>query len=195
MSSITIDTEDGQISCPDPAVTNPLQSTGFVLTITKFPELSFWCKTVTIPTNTANEAVQETRFAPIYRPGTRPEFSTLNITFTIDANMDNYCALVDWLTMISTAESNDDIINWTQRYPQCNVGKDADYPDLVSDGTIIVYGAQQMPVRAITLRNLFPTSVDGFEISEENTETTYITATASFRFFGKPVIGNRLTLK
>lgn len=195
MSSRTVDIEEGMISCPDPAVTNPLQSTGFNLTIVKFPELSFWCKNVTIPSNTLSEATQETPFAPIYHPGTRPEFSTLNITFTVDAHMDNYTALVDWLTMIGSAESSEDVNLWKQKYPQVFVGRDVDHPDLTSDGTLIVYGAGQLPVRAITMRSLFPTNVEGFEVTEETTETTYITATASFRYIGKPIIGDLLTLK
>ena len=195
MSTIAIDSELGEISCPDPAVTNPLQSTGFNLTIVKFPELSFWCKTVTIPTNTLSEAIQETPLTPIYHPGTRPEFSTLNITFTVDANIDNYTAIIDWLTMIGTAESSEDIVKWKQKYPLCFPNKDVDYPDLTSDGTLIVYGAGQKPVRAITFRALFPVNVEGFEITEENTETTYITASASFRFVGKPKIGELLTVK
>lgn len=195
MSSITVDTGEGVISCPDPAVTNPLQSTGFNLQIVKFPELSFWCKSVTLPTITLGEAQQETPFMAVYIPGTRPEFTTLNITFTVDADMSNYTAINDWITLIGFAESTDDLNQWKQKYPENETGIDPNSPRLTSDGTIVVYGANQMPVRAITFRDLFPVSLDGFEINEETTETTYITATASFRFVGKPLISNRLTLK
>lgn len=194
MSSYTVDIGDATISCPDPSVTNPLQSTGFNLTIVKFPELSFWCKSVTLPTITLGEAIQDTPFMAVYQPGTRPEFTTLNITFTVDAEMNNYTAINDWITLIGFAESTNDITEWKTKYPEVDIGPDPNSPRLTSDGTVIVYGAGQKPVRAITFRDLFPVSLDGFEINEENSETTYITATATFRFVGKPKIGPLLTL-
>lgn len=182
------------ISCPSPAVTNPLQSTGFILRIVKFPELSFWAKNVTLPTVSVTEAVQESPFMTIHYPGTKPDFTPLNLTFTVDANMDNYTALYDWLTLISFAESSDDIATWKQRYPQIEIGEDPTAPNLVSDGTLTVIGAGNVSVRNITFRNMFPVSLDGFEINEESTETTYIQATASFRFMGKPLISDLLTV-
>ena len=194
MGTLTVDVDESAISCPDPSVTNPLQSTGFVLQIVKFPELSFWCKNITIPTITLGEAIQETPFMAVYQPGTRPEFTTLNIQFMLDANMDNYTALNDWITLIGFAESTDDITEWKQKYPDVEIGIDPNSPRLTSDGTVIVYGAGQKPVRSISFRDMFPVSLDGFEINEENSETTYITATATFRFVGKPKIGPLLTL-
>ena len=194
MTSYTLTVDGETISCPDPSVTNPLQSTGFILKINKFPELSFWSKNVTIPTITLSEAIQETPFMPVYQVGTRPEFTTLNVTFTVDADMANYTAINDWLTLIGFAESTDDLSIWKAKYPQQEVGVDPNTPRLTSDGTLIVYGAGQLPVRAIKFRDLFPVTLDGFEINEENSETTYIQCTASFRFTGKPIIGERLTL-
>lgn len=193
--SYTVTVDGETISCPDPAVTNPLQSTGFVLQIVKFPELSFWSKTATLPTVTVGEAIQETPFMPVYQPGTRPEFTTLNIAFTVDADMANYVAVYNWLTLIGFAESSNDIRTWRQKYPNAfSTEIDPNSPDLTSDGTLIVYGAGQMPVRAIKFRDMFPVSIDGFELSEENNETAYITCSVSFRFVGKPIIGERLTL-
>lgn len=180
------------ITCPSPSTTNALQSTGFLLRITKLPELSFWCKIATIPSVVANEVVQETPYMQVFRPGTRPDFTTFNISFTIDENMDNYTALYDWLTLITFAESGDDLQMWKQKYPQFEIGLDPSSPNLVSDGSLTVMGANGDSVRTITFRDMFPVSLDGFEINEENTDTTYLTANASFRYVGKMIISDRI---
>ena len=73
--------------CPNPSVVNPLQSTGFILNIAKIPEISFWCKSVTIPSITLGEATHETPFTVLYQPGTRPEFTGLNVSILVDAEM------------------------------------------------------------------------------------------------------------
>lgn len=186
----------GNISCPDPSETNPLQLTGFLLTIAKIPNITYWCKSVTIPSYTSPEAIQETPLSPVYWPGTRPEMSTLNITFTIDAGMENYEAVANWLTLISTAQSMDDIKKWKNTVLEHFIkehGKDPSSPNLTSDGSLIVYGAGNVPVRALTFKELFPISLDGFEITEDTSEVVHVAANASFRFTGTPSIGNRLS--
>lgn len=180
--------------CPNPSVVNPLQSTGFILNIAKIPEISFWCKSVTIPSITLGEATHETPFTVLYQPGTRPEFTGLNVSILVDAEMNNYAAMYEWMTLIGFAETTDDINQWKRRFIDQSGKNDANIPPLVSDGFLDIIGGNQKPVRRLKFRDMWPTSIDGFEISEDTTETTYLTFQVSLRFTGKPVLTDFLQL-
>lgn len=180
--------------CPNPSVVNPLQSTGFILNIVKIPQISFWCKNVTLPSMTLGEASQESPFTVIYQPGTRPEFTSLNVSIMVDAEMNNYAALYEWLTLIGFAETEKDISQWKTKFIDTSAFNDNNFPSLVSDGFLDIIGGNKKTVRRISFRDLWPTSLDGFELTEETTETTYLTFQASFRFVGKPVLSDFLQL-
>ena len=192
MGAYIVNIDDVPLSCPDPAATNPLYSTGFNLRINKFPELSFWCKNVTLPSISLPIASQESMHMIINHVGSKPEIGSLDIEFTIDENMDNYAAIMDWILLISTAESAADIMTFRKKFNDTLRPHDHDYRELTSDASLIVYGAGQKPIRAITFRDMWPSQVGGFQIVEDNTESNTITASASFQFIGKPILSKRI---
>lgn len=174
-------------TCPQPEVINPLQSTGFVFKIAKIPSISYWCKNVTIPNLSLAPAIQNTPFMDIKHPGTLVEQDQITITFTIDEKMNNYAALYEWITLIGFMEKSTDIAQWKQKFAQFNLPTehDIDWPDLVSDAVLIIKGANGKDVRQIKFRDIWITNLEGFQLSEETSETTYITCNASFHVLGK----------
>ncbi len=182
-------------SCPNPSVINPLVSTGFVIQFSRFKNLTLFAKAVTIPPVSLNSANQATRHVAIKHPGTIPEVSSLQFEYTIDANLDNFVTLYDWITLIGVAESGGDISSFIKKYPSFlpENKKDVDFPDLVSDAYVTVFGESQKPVRLLTFRSCYPTNVEGFQVREDTTETTYLTGNATFDFFGKYLISDLMS--
>lgn len=194
----SLEMETGELiptKCPDPDPINPLQSMGFVLKFTKLPSVSYWCKNASVPTVTTNEVTQENRFTPIFRPGTRPTFDALNVTFTVDEKMNNYADAYEWLKLISLYEDSGNLTTWKQKWAdlfKCDIKKDIDFPDLCSDATLTIIGANNKPVRTFTFRDCFITSLGSMQFTEETSETVYVTCDATFRYVGGFVLSDCL---
>lgn len=185
------------LSCPDPSVVNPLISTGFILRFDRFPELSLFCKSVTLPSISLNPAIQTSRLMNINHVGMIPEVSPLQVEYMIDAEMNNYYKIYEWITMISNSDRTDMVREWVKNNPLVENSEkkiDNDYPHLSSDATLSVMGQNNKEVRFFKFRDCSPTTMEGFNITEETGETTYITSTASFAFVGIPLLSD-LTMK
>lgn len=173
-------------SCPTPSVVNPLQVTGFELKITKLPELSFWIKNATLPSISLTETRQATPFEDIPHLGDKVEVGQFSITFTVDEKMNNYQALYDWIRLIGFAESYDDLAQWKNKWYDVGVsGKDSDY-GLTSDASLSIKGVNGATVRVLTFKDLWVTELSGIQLTDESSETTYVTCDATFRFKGMP---------
>lgn len=182
------------ISCPDPSVVNPLISTGFILKFDRFPELSLFCKNITLPEVSLNPAIQTSRLMNINHPGLIPEVSQLQVEYTIDAEMNNYYRVYEWLTMTSNSDDTGMVRRFLEKYPRSSLNmekrRDYDYPDLSSDAELTVMGENGREVRRFTFRDCTPTNCGGFTISEETSDSTYLTSTASFAFVGIPILSD-----
>lgn len=171
-------------TCPSPSVTNPLQVTGFEFKITSIPEMSFWIKNATIPNISLQETLQSTPFENIPHIGDKVEVGQLQITFTVDEKMNNYQALYDWIRLTGFAESYDDLRVWRSRQlDSSTLGVDSDYA-LTSDAHLSIKGVNQQTVRVITFKDLWITELGGLQLTDEASETTYVTCDATFRFKG-----------
>lgn len=173
---------DVSLSCPNPSVINALEITGFELRIVKIPELSFWIKNANLPSISLNETSQATPFHNVAHVGDKAEMTDLSITFQVDELMNNYVALYDWIRLISFAHSYKDIPTWKSKWYDGNVSnKDDDYA-LVSDATLIVMGGNSKPIRTITFKDMWISSLGSINVVDDVSETTYVTCDATFKF-------------
>ena len=86
-----------KLTCPFPANINPLSSGGFKLSIQKAPNVQFWCNEANLPGMSIGAATQATPFSLVRTPGETVDYDTLNIQFLIDASMENYYELWNWV--------------------------------------------------------------------------------------------------
>ena len=173
---------DIDITCPNPSVINPLEITGFELRITKIPELSFWVKTANLPSINLNETQQATPFMNVAHVGDKPEISELTITFQVDAHMNNYVALYDWIRLISFSRSYGDIPKWKSKWFDGTITNNDDDYGLVSDATLVVMGGNSTPIRTLTFHDMWINSLGTLSVVDDTSETTYVTCDASFKF-------------
>ena len=125
--------------------------------------------------------------------GDKLTFETLNITFLVDEELQNYREIWDWLVGIGAPKKHS---QWTSilskgdgavrtfATPDADTRTKATYDEsnLYSDSTLIVYSSKNQPKVNIHFKNMFPTNLSSLEYSQELTDVEYFKATASFRY-------------
>ena len=73
---------------------SPIQ---FRFKCTKLPEVEFTCQTANIPGISLGGATQPTPLVDVPIPGDKINYDSLDITFLVDENLNNYKEIHDWL--------------------------------------------------------------------------------------------------
>ena len=73
---------------------SPIQ---FRFKCTKLPEVEFFCQTANVPGISLGDATFATSLKDISIPGDTVVYSSLDMTFLVDENLNNYKEIHDWL--------------------------------------------------------------------------------------------------
>ena len=168
------------LSCPIPNNINPLQSNGFLFSIHKLPEISFFCQEVSIPTISLPAAEISTSLSSTPQPGDMLDFGVLSITFLIDEDMINYTAIYEWLIGLGFPKLHQQFPNWISQHK--SFPRDKDGPASMSDGILQVLNSSNNPVKTIMFYDMFPTSIQSLQLQSTSNDTTYLAGTATFRY-------------
>jgi hypothetical protein len=175
-------------NCPIPNNINPLSPTGFTLSITKLPEVSYFCQTAQIPQITLGGVDIPSPLSVVKAPGELLHFNELVVNFIIDENMNNYSAIWNWLIGLGFPES------WTQYQALINgsatstVGASGAMPAFgsimgnYSDGSLQILGSNNVAVRTINFIDLFPISLGTLDFQSNVDDIQYLTGTATFGY-------------
>lgn len=166
------------LSCPVPDNLNPLSPNGFQLTIAKLPGVSYFCQeadlpSVSLPNQTIMNPLVDMHFA-----GTQLKYNPLSVTFMVDSEMDNYAAMLGWMTGLGFPE------NYTQYTQFVSDQKNAagfgnGSPDF-SAGTLIILGSNNKQIRTLEFVDLLPISMSSLVFSATNTDVKYLMCNATF---------------
>lgn len=166
------------LQCPLPGNINPLSPNGFLFTVTKLPDVSFFCQQVNLPGITLGEPEFANPFSRQPIPGDSLTFDTLNVQFLVDEEMKNFTAIYDWMVGLGFPE------NYTQ-YQELVGSRAKGQSELianVSDATLIILGSNNVKVKEIYFKDVFPTSIESLLFSTTSTEVNYLVGNAQFRF-------------
>lgn len=168
------------LTCPIPSNINPLQSNGFLFGIQKLPEISFFCQEVSLPDLQAPSSEMETPLIMVPIPGDKLSFGELSITFLIDSGMVNYVAVHNWMIGLGFPDSHTQYKNFIgTRTDTLNRNElTAGY----SDGTLQILNSTNNPSRTVRFVDLFPTSLQQITLQSTTQDTTYLAASATFRY-------------
>ena len=172
-----------------PTVFDYATGTQWRLAFNRLPKTTWFCTTANVPGITLGEAMYPTPMSDMFITGDKLTFETLNITFIVDEELQNYRELWDWITGIGfpvkhseweTALSKGDSV--VSKFAAS--GSKATYSEsnLYSDATLIVYNSKNIPKVEVKFKNMFPTSLSSLEYSQELTDVEYFKASASFRY-------------
>ena len=180
-------------STQQPTVYDYATGTQWRLAFNRLPKTTWFCTAATIPGITLGEAQYATPMSDVILSGDKLTFETLNITFIVDEELQNYRELWDWIVGMGSP------VNHSQWETTLSKGdgavrtfgtSDADprtkttyeESNLYSDSTLIVYNSKNKAKVNVLFKNMFPTSLSALEYSQELTDVEYFKASASFRY-------------
>ena len=172
------------------------------LAFNRLPKTTWFCTAANLPGIQLGEASYPTPMADTFVAGDKLTFETLNITFLVDEELQNYRELWEWLvgigapkqhsqwttaltkgdgltTTFSAVGTDDEIDPRTASVMQKGTSTES---NLYSDGGLIIYNSKNIPKVEVKFKDMFPTSLSGLEYSQELTDVEYFKATASFRY-------------
>lgn len=171
-------------TCPDPSIIDPLQLTGFSVTINAFKGLTLWVKDANIPSITGGEPRLPTPFVDVPLPGDKLEYGTLSLRVMVDNQFQNYRNLFKWLCLMHFPNNYREVNLWramnNNLYPNFRRG-DRSF-DLMSDILLDVKGANQKNAIIFQFCDAFPVSLSDISLTDESQETQYLYFNVDFRF-------------
>tara|TARA_X000001382_G_scaffold129870_1_gene123011 strand:- start:399 stop:1001 length:603 start_codon:yes stop_codon:yes gene_type:complete len=185
-----------------PTVLDYASQTQWRLAFNRVPKTTWFCTTANVPGITLGEAQYATPMSDMFIAGDKLTFETLNITFIVDEELQNYRELWEWITGIGSpvkhtqwsdvlskgdgltttfsAIGTDDQLD--PRTSSVMQGGTSTESNLYSDSTLIVYNSKNIPKVEVKFKNMFPTSLSSLEYSQESSDVEYFKASASFRY-------------
>ena len=180
-------------STQQPTVYDYATGTQWRLAFNRTPKTTWFCTAANIPGIQLGEAQYPTPMADMVVTGDKLTFETLNITFLVDEELQNYRELWDWIVGIGTPVKHS---QWTSELfkgdgavrqfgtedvdPRTKVSYEES--NLYSDATLIVYNSKNTAKVNVQFKNMFPTSLSALEYSQELTDVEYLKASATFRY-------------
>jgi hypothetical protein len=151
-----------------PATINAQQSTNFKMTLTRIPNVTFWCTAINIPSISIGDVPVSNMFAPLHVPGSSIQYDQLRVTFQVDEEFANWKEIHNWMRGVVPFEDFRQIIPNDQDY----------YSDIM----IHCLNSSKNPSYLFTVKKAFPVNIDGFDLSVALTEPEPVTISATFVF-------------
>ena len=185
-------------------------ATQFKFNIIKLPKVEFFCTSVNIPGITLGETSQDTPLKTIPIPGDTLSYASLNVSFLIDENLENYREIHGWLTGLGFPRSHEQFETFINagkdRFPTSNAtanSREAGRVDDVgfdvgasySDAILTILSSKNNPVLEVRFRDLYPTSLSGLSYDQQAGDTSYLTGDVSFSYniYEFATVGNATT--
>jgi len=161
-----------------PAGLNPLSPNGFNFSISKAPNITFFCQQAVIPGIMLGDPTFSTPFSTQPLPGETLQYDPLTVEFLIDEQMLNYNMIYNWIVALGFPESY-------QQYTTLLENDDTQYDELAqnySDATLQVLDSNNNPIRSVTFYDAFPTSLETLTFASTNEGVNYLIGSATFKF-------------
>ena len=184
-----------------PTVFDYAAGTQWRLAFNRIPKTTWFCTAANIPGITLGESSYPTPMTDMFVTGDKLTFETLNITFLVDEELQNYREIWEWLVGIGAPKQHP---QWTEALTKGDglttsftaVGSDDDMTvrdaavnkatstekNLYSDANLIIYSSKNQPKVEVKFSDMFPTSLSGLDYTQESTDVEYFKATATFRY-------------
>ena len=168
-----------------PTVFDYAPGTQWRLGFQRLPKTTWFCTAANVPGINLGEAMYPTPFGTTSITGDQLTFETLNFTFIVDEELQNYRELWNWLVGMGAPQKYSQWVDELKKGDGNVVQKGVSYSDsnFYSDATLIVYNSKNIPKVNVNFKNMFPTSLSSLEYSQESSDVEYFKASASFRYF------------
>ena len=166
-----------------PTNRNFLTPTGFTFQVQRSPKVTYYGNLVTLPGVTLPTVVQNTYLKTNPLPGDQLEFDDLRLRFLVDANLENYMEIQNWLRGLGFPESLEEIYDFQKQDSPYNKGQpEKSQLNLYSDGTLTVLNQLNNPKFKVYFKDLFPTSLTTLTFDATLQSEEFFTAEVSFKY-------------
>lgn len=159
---------------------NYLTATGFKFILAKYPKIDFLSNSVQIPSVNLGVAVQSTYLKDIPVPGDKLTYDEFTLEFLVDEEMENYLTIHNWIRGLGYPES-------VKEYADL-IFNDPITPGVFNafsgeaNASLLVYNSNYNPITEIRFQGLFPVSLSAVGFDARDTQSSYITASATFKY-------------
>jgi hypothetical protein len=150
---------------------------GFDFTIARFPKVSFFANTASLPQISLGGAEQSNYLKQLMHPGDRVEYGELPVQFLVDEDMINYTLLHNWMTGLGFPESCRQFLDFTT-----DIGDGRDLELQYSDASLRILDSNYNTISQLRFWSIFPTSLSSLDFTATDTDVNFFTATATFQF-------------
>ena len=158
------------------------EPTKFRFSLIKLPKVEYFCTAANIPGITLGNANQPTPLKDIPIPGDKLDYDTLNISFLVDENLENYREIHGWMTGLGFPKDNKQFRDLARsgqdRFPTTN----DDAGGLYSDATLFVLTSKNNPNIEIRFSDVYPISLSGLDYNQQESDINYLTANVTFAY-------------
>ncbi len=161
-----------------------LNKNNFRLLIEKVPTVEYYVRSVNIPGITFNEVPQPVGAGvDAYFHGDKVEFETLNVSFLVDEDLENYQEMYNWMSSIVPIQNSDDYQSFTnsQKGTLGVRNKSAEELKTTSMITLVTNTNKNLPNRYFRFYDAFPISLGSLELLS-GSETEPVSCDIQFRF-------------
>ena len=171
---------------------SPIQ---FRFKMTKLPTVEFFIQTANIPGITLGDTTLPTPLKDISMPGDKLTYQSLDVSFLVDENLNNYKEIHDWMTGIGFPEDHkqfaDVLATGSDRFSRSTAstaavgsGKPAPLSEggIYSDATLIVLNNKNIAKTEIRFQNVYPTSLGSLSYDIKASDVDYLQVNASFNY-------------
>jgi len=156
----------------NPQNTNLLQPTKYLLEFKRINTVAYFLQSVNVPSIKLGEAVRVTPFLDMYSPGTKLDYSLLDIEFIVDEEMETWKNLYNWFISIADPDG----------YEKRTYKEELQRSEHFSDATLTILSNLNNPVLRVNFRNLFPLTMGDINFDTRLSADNLVTVSASFRY-------------
>jgi hypothetical protein len=167
------------LTCPIPDNINPLSPNGFLFSIQKLPKLNFFCQQVNLPGIQLGSPEFGNPFQTAPIPGETLTYDQLSVQFLVDANMENYISIYNWIVALGFPNNYEQYVNFLNEDQR---GITSELAKNYSDATLTILGNNNTPIRTIEFVDMFPSSIDSLMFQSTNNDVQYLVGNATFRY-------------
>lgn len=151
-----------------PITDNYLNNNSFKFSIGKVPLVTYFCQKANVPALSFGFVEQPTKFGTrLQLSGTQYDFDTLEVSFIVDENLQNYMEIYDWMRSMGIAEDDASYIDPSRHQ---------------SSAELLILSSAYNPIYSVQFTGVFPINLSSIDFDSSVTETEPVVVTATFQY-------------
>ena len=178
---------------------SPIQ---FRFKMNKIPKVEFFVQTANIPGINLGTAVVPSPLYDYPVPGDKIQYQTLDLSFLVDENLNNYKELHDWISGLGFPSNHQQFADLqagsADRFPGSTASSVATGSKrtpaplaeggIYSDATLTVLNSKNIAKTEIRFKNVYPTSLGSLSYDIKASDVDYLQVQASFNYLHYDII-------